>query len=201
MTTNVYVDGFNLYYGSVKDTPYKWLDLQALFSSLLPGHQLKRIRYFTAMVSGFGDPDRPQRQLTYLRAIETIPGLSVQRGQFRKRQKHRPVMPVQYGVPQSVWVLDRAGQSQHLQIDPKPPNGAQFVWVHDREEKGSDVNLATHLLVDAYHGDFDTAVVVSDDADLLEPIIQVRKEFGVRVEVLNPQTWRVRTGQIWPCRR
>ena len=24
--TRVYIDGFNLYYGMLKDTPYKWLD-------------------------------------------------------------------------------------------------------------------------------------------------------------------------------
>lgn len=32
MKTFVYVDAFNLYYGAVKDTPYKWLDLRALWS-------------------------------------------------------------------------------------------------------------------------------------------------------------------------
>ena len=101
-------------------------------------------------------------------------------------------MAVLRGAAQFVWVLDPAGQSQHLQVDPNPPNGKQFAWVRDREEKGSDVNLATHLLVDASRGDCDIAVVVSDDGDLLEPIIQARKVFGLTVGVLNPQTWRVR---------
>jgi len=36
MLTNVYVDGFNLYYGCLKGTPYKWLDLGALCQALLP---------------------------------------------------------------------------------------------------------------------------------------------------------------------
>lgn len=53
MRTNVYVDGFNLYYRALKKSPYKWLDLDKL-SSLLIGsqHTLNRIRYFTAEVKG-----------------------------------------------------------------------------------------------------------------------------------------------------
>jgi len=36
MRTYVYVDGFNLYYSALKNTPYKWLDLRALFARILP---------------------------------------------------------------------------------------------------------------------------------------------------------------------
>ena len=46
--TNVYIDGFNLYYGAVKDTPYKWLDLAAFCGRLLPKHDVRHIRDFTA---------------------------------------------------------------------------------------------------------------------------------------------------------
>ena len=54
------------------------------------------------------------------------------------------------------------------------------------EEKGSDVNLATHLLHDAHMGRFDIAVVVSNDSDLLEPIKIVRGQLGKKVGILNP---------------
>ena len=78
MATIVYVDAFNLYYGALKGSPYKWLDLDALCRRLLPRDQIVRIRYFTAHVSARpGDPQQPQRQLTYIRALETIPHLSV----------------------------------------------------------------------------------------------------------------------------
>ncbi len=50
--TNIYVDGFNLYYGALKGTPYKWLDLDMLSRLLVPGREIKRIRYFTAPVTG-----------------------------------------------------------------------------------------------------------------------------------------------------
>ena len=52
--TNVYIGGFNLYYGALKGTPYKWLDLDALCRRLLPKHELGRIRYFTAPSSPLG---------------------------------------------------------------------------------------------------------------------------------------------------
>lgn len=52
MKTWAYIDGFNLYYGAVKDTPYRWLDLSRMCQLLLPGHQIAKIKYFTARVSG-----------------------------------------------------------------------------------------------------------------------------------------------------
>lgn len=60
--TNVYVDAFNLYYGALRGTTCKWLDLDALCRRLLPKDQIHRIRYFTAYVSARpGDPQQPRR--------------------------------------------------------------------------------------------------------------------------------------------
>jgi len=54
MATNVYVDAFNLYYGSLKGTPYRWLDLGAFCARLLPKDRINRIRYFTSsFLDGF----------------------------------------------------------------------------------------------------------------------------------------------------
>jgi hypothetical protein len=74
MKANVYIDGFNLYYGSVKGTPYRWLDLAALCSLLLPRDTINRIRYFTALIQPRpDDAQAPQRQQTYLRALRLFP--------------------------------------------------------------------------------------------------------------------------------
>ena len=43
MRTNVYVDGFNLYYGCLKGTPYKWLNLEVLFDELLDKNDVRTI--------------------------------------------------------------------------------------------------------------------------------------------------------------
>ena len=49
--TNVYIDGVNLYYGCLRGTPFRWLDVARLSSLLLPrDHRIHRIRYFTARV-------------------------------------------------------------------------------------------------------------------------------------------------------
>jgi hypothetical protein len=59
----VYVDGFNLYYGCLKGTPYRWLDLGALCRTLLPNDAILGIRYCTARVSArVSDPQKPIRQ-------------------------------------------------------------------------------------------------------------------------------------------
>jgi len=49
------------------------------------------------------------------------------------------------------------------------------------------VNLAAHMLRDGFVGDFDVAVVVTNDSDLLEPIRIVQDDLGKPVGILNPQ--------------
>ena len=63
MRTFIY-DGFNLYYGDLKETSWKWLDLVALFEKVQqPHHEILTIEYFTARVSDtLGDQSKPQRQ-------------------------------------------------------------------------------------------------------------------------------------------
>jgi uncharacterized LabA/DUF88 family protein len=160
--TNVYFDGFNLYYGAVKGTPYKWLDLAALTAKLFPRNQINRIRYFTAIVDARPpDLQQPVRQQTYLRALHTIPNLSVHLGTFRTR-------PVRMAL-----------------VHP-PRTGSRTAEVWKTEEKGSDVNLASYLLLDAFRKDCDVAIVFSNDADLKEPISIAMNELGIKVGVVNP---------------
>ena len=160
--TFVYVDGFNLYYGAVKNTPYKWLNIRRLCELLLPGHSIARIKYFTARVSARkDDPAKPTRQQIYLRALRTIPDLKIVYGSFLS---HDVIMPL---------------------AEPTV-GGPRFAKVTRTEEKGSDVNLATHLVHDAYQGNFQVAVLVTNDSDLLEPIRIVRQELHFEVGILNP---------------
>ena len=67
-----------------------------------------------------------------------------------------------------------------------PPNAPRYARVIKTEEKGSDVNLATHLLNDGYKKDYEMAVVITNDSDLLEPIRIVRYELNLPVGLLNP---------------
>lgn len=159
MIANIYVDGFNLYYGSLQDSSHKWLDLDALCRRLLPQDSIHRIRYFTALVSyrPGDDPQKPQRQRTYIRALETIPHLSVHYGHFLTHKKRMKV------------------------VNP-PPN---TIEVYSTEEKGSDVNLASYLLLDSFNKDCQVAVVISNDSDLKEPVA-LAAQLGAKVGVVNP---------------
>ena len=180
LPTNVYIDGFNLYYGALRRTPYKWLDLANLSQRLFPTHAINRIRYFTARVTALPhDPQVAARQDVYLRALRTIPTLTIHEGFFRSHPVLAPQYPLAYRPPTS-----------------SPSRSPQLVQILKTEEKGSDVNLATQLLVDAFQGDFDEAVVVSNDSDLAEPI-RVVVALGKPVTVVNPQfssatTWKLR---------
>ena len=163
LRTNIYVDGFNFYYGALRKTPYRWVNLELLFKCLLPKNTIHEIKYFTALVSARpNDLSQPQRQQLYLRALATLPKVSVHLGHFLVHEVSMPQV-VAPGKPQ------------------------QYVKVIKTEEKGSDVNLATQLLHDAHRNCFDIAVVVSNDSDLLAPIKIVRNELGKKVGVLNPQ--------------
>ena len=86
--TFVYIDGFNLYY-RLKNTSYKWLNLQELIFSLLDlkQHDVLKIKYFTALVKPFKQNDTSMtRQNLYLRALKTTQNLEIIYGQFKKRQ-------------------------------------------------------------------------------------------------------------------
>ncbi|MDQ3713074.1 MAG: NYN domain-containing protein [Acidobacteriota bacterium] len=160
MKINVYIDGFNLYYGAIKGTTYKWLDVLKMSQLLFPNDTINKIKYFSARVSARPtDPDQPIRQSTYWRALQTIPNLSIIEGSFLVK----PVMmPLANTNPQ------------------------QYARVIKTEEKGSDVNLAVHLLNDGYKKDYELAVMVTNDSDLLEPMRIVKQELNLLVGLANP---------------
>ena len=58
------------------------------------------------------------------------------------------------------------------------------------EEKGSDVNLAAHLINDAWKGSFEAAAVISNDTDLIEPIRMVTIERGKPLVLVCPGRWQ-----------
>jgi hypothetical protein len=79
--TIVYVDGFNFYYGAVRGTPFKWLNLERLFDLLRPHDTVVKIQYFTALIDGRTRPN----QETYLRALSTLPRINIVLGKFKKK--------------------------------------------------------------------------------------------------------------------
>ena len=165
--TNIYIDGFNLYFLSLKNTNYKWLDVKKLCSFYFPNNNIQNIKYFTADIKArLNEPDKHIRQQIYLRALKTIPEIEIIKGYYQEKEKKLPLIingkvAIKNGKVKTVKVLKS-------------------------EEKGSDVNLASYLLKDAYEKNFDEAIIVSNDSDLMVPITIVIKELMIPVHILNP---------------
>ena len=173
MRSALYVDGFNLYNGSLRYRPeLKWLDLVALARQVLPNDELVKVRFFTAKINVRDDPGAPGRQKLYWLALRTQePLLELHEGKFASRKRRMPLAAPQVGT------VGARG------FDPSNP---VMATVRRTDEKGSDVNLASYLLLDAFSDSLDRAVVVSNDTDLIEPIRIVREMLGRQVIVLNP---------------
>jgi uncharacterized LabA/DUF88 family protein len=173
MRTFVYIDGFNLYYGALKDTPYKWLDPKALFKQILrPQNHILAIKYYIARVSARpDDPGAPARQDVYLRALEAhISELTITEGHFIQKAVSMPLA--------------------------KPTWRQKYARVIKTEEKGSDVNLAVHLVHDGWRNKYDCAVVCSNDGDLSEALRIVKRELHKAVVLVVPGDPSIRTPSV-----
>ena len=218
MKLSVYVDGFNLYYGLLRNSPYKWLNPVKLISQVLPSeYEIALLRFFTARISHRLDPDAPRRQDVYIRALETLPEVRIHYGNFIAKEEWRPLTnvpianrevstpkpatlpPGQFsvsGLDGKVLPVGFYGKVEenehHSKIKAKPLDGtgliARFLT---SEEKGSDVNLAVNLINDAWKGEFDAMAVVTNDTDLVPAISVVVTELKVPVFVVCPQKRRV----------
>lgn len=190
----VYIDGFNLYFGgrSVcgRSTPgWRWLDLRALSTSLIQrrnnwaGGFPHRIVYCTALIDGSTNRSGRLDQDAYLRALQSGIVDHVELGYYVSRVKKAPLATEGPGgrpeLTISAWpvmVQDRAGRSV--------PDARFMVSYAYREEKGTDVNVASHLLTDVLTNEVDAAIVVSNDSDLALPVTAARSH--VPVGVVNP---------------
>lgn len=190
--------------------------------NLPAGHTIEKIKYFTARASGADDPNTPLRQQAYLNALSTLPEVEVHFGNFLSKTAWRPLVnlpvagatihsPSTVSLPGGVHRVDGGSLNAPAQLDvgrylskaaktttkgktPRPLPGAIVVHVHTMEEKGSDVNLAAHLLNDDWKGLFDAAVVISNDTDLVTPISMVSVEQKKPVTVACPSRWGMAKG-------
>jgi uncharacterized LabA/DUF88 family protein len=163
MKSTVYIDAFNLYFGALKPNQCKWLNLEYWLDHQFPKNTITKIKYFTARVKPFeGDSGACRRQEAYLTALSTLARVEIIEGHYLVKETNALL-----AIPPSV--------------------GSRQVRIIRSEEKQSDVNIASHILVDAFRDRFDAAIIVSGDGDLATPIRMVIDEFAKPVVVLNPQ--------------
>jgi len=182
MRVGVYIDGFNLYYGARglcgRGTPgWRWLDLRALAARLVTASPwtnatLGPVTYCTATISGATNPQGQRDQDTYLRALRAANAVdTIEMGRYVTRVATAPLAVAGRRTPRLVtahWPVVIQDATGH-----DVPDARFMVSVARREEKGSDVNVASHLLLDVLEQTVDAAVVISNDSDLARDRVPV----------------------------
>lgn len=199
MRVAAYIDAYNLYYGGKSlcgnaDAPWKWFDPRSMVTSIVnqqlayaqknrlqeildrwTGFTLDKVVYCTARIAA--QPDNPSAstdQDVYLRALVAHGAVDhIEYGRYQNGVKASPLAikdaqnnPVLVTSQWPVMVKDQSRQNV---------KDAVFLVSHLKtEEKGSDVNVASHLLIDVLTDEVDAAVVVSNDSDLAFPIRHAR---------------------------
>jgi uncharacterized LabA/DUF88 family protein len=156
--TTVYVDGYNLYYGLLRKSPFKWLDLYKLFQQPLLGEScdVSEVRYYTAPILGklSDDPQSPHRQRTYLQALRKMPPNKVRIIEGRMKAS-TPYLRLVNSIKQ-------APEMTHAQV-------------HVLNEKNTDVNMASDLITGAWTGEYEQAVICTNDTDISGALSVIRK--------------------------
>ncbi|MFF0266072.1 NYN domain-containing protein [Kribbella sp. NPDC004536] len=195
MKVGVYVDGYNLYYAARRScgrgTPgWRWLNIRSLAESLIAeqpawqGSTIEKVVYCTARISARTNPSGHADQDAYINALTRSKSVTaVEFGNYVARVKQAPLAvkdandrPVVYTSQWPIMVQSSLGAAVR--------NAVFMVSYLHNEEKGSDVNVATHLLVDVLEKNVDAAIVISNDSDLKLPLKQAWAR--VPTAVVNP---------------
>lgn len=188
LRTRIYVDGYNFYYGCLKGTAYKWLDLLSLFEKhVLPSVLIKdsndhvrqsvllaspSIKFFTAKIIE-----------TVARAPDSVSSQARYHTALRKLYDDRiDLVEGYYAVNRmKVKVVDTSHPD-------RAPRECEEIQAWKVEEKQSDVNLSLQAYHDAITGAIDHAVFVTNDTDIAPALQMIRKYTTVRVGVVIPTT-------------
>ncbi len=151
MKTTIYIDGYNLYYGALRGTPYKWLDVVSLFEAIChdenPAIQVQAVKLFTSPIKAKISTRKDQAvrsQRLYLNAL---------------KQCH----PERLTVIEGFFQLTKGAFPRYQ----KPIEKMDKVEVWRLEEKQTDVNIALHLYSDVVQKHTEQVILVSNDSDFI----------------------------------
>ncbi len=175
MKTIIYVDGYNLFYGCLKHSADKWLDIRKLLFDRIvrvqdPSSELLKIKYFTAPI----------------RAKIATHGQAAAHAQQAYHRALQQLYPDTIEIVQGYYSLEKANLLEFI----RPPDKGRRVSVWRLEEKKTDVNIALEAYRDALKVDVAQQVFVSNDTDIA-PVVQALKEDFPK---------KVRLGVIFPIR-
>lgn len=186
MKVGVYIDGYNVYYGARSlcgrgTAGWRWLDVRGLAATLVAqqkrwaGATVDRVVYCTARIDAATNPSGHTDQDVYLKALKKSGSVDhIEYGYYVSRVKYAALATKDpaTGAP----VIAHPQWPLMVQDGNRNPVQATFMvsYLH-QEEKGSDVNVASHLLLDALTHKIDAAVVISNDSDLRFPVVHARQ--------------------------
>ena len=158
----VYIDGYNLYYGRLRETPFKWLDVVQLSEKLLlhrdQNESLECVKFFTApALATFATHGSAsvEAQSAYHRALQTIHGARFELIHGSHTFNKEGVLAPEFVPGQA---FDRTRRVR--------------IW--KLEEKKTDVNLAVRMYRDACQERYDRMILISNDSDA-EPVLEAIK--------------------------
>lgn len=186
MRTRIYIDGYNLYYGCLKGTSFKWLDVLSLFEShILPsvtaivgGQRLKpvldplAVKFFTAPILE--------------RVAKADDSVQCQERYHAALSKHQPgrleIIKGYYSLTTTTaMVVDDSNPE-------KAPRECEVATVWKLEEKQSDVNLALHAVTDVLLHGIEHVVIVTNDTDIAPAVDMLKRQTKAVVGVVIPTT-------------
>lgn len=162
MRTIVYIDGYNLYYGALKHTEYKWLDVYKLFNErICPSINSNipdiKIKFFTADILGSESPsvDSTKDQRTYHNALIQMYSerLLIIKGSYSKE-----IIPAKL-------------------MENIPEFTKERVKILKLEEKQTDVNIAIEMYRDVAKGLCDQVILCTNDTDLLPALSALSEDY------------------------
>ncbi|WP_332851355.1 NYN domain-containing protein [Duganella sp. S19_KUP01_CR8] len=160
--TVAYVDGYNLYYGRLRGTRFKWLDIVKLFEALLvqrdQNETLEKVIFFTAPAFATHGTASVAAQSAYHRALKAIYG-------------------DRFEIVLGSHAYDKDGALLPVFIEGQPYDRTNRVRVWKLEEKKTDVNLAIRMYRDAARGRCNRMILMSNDSDAEPVLAAVRADF------------------------
>lgn len=172
--TAVYIDGYNLYYGRLRGTPFKWLDIVKFFGMLVvrrDQHEtVEKVIFFSApALATFATHGAAsvEAQSAYHRALKIIYGDRLE---------------VVYGTHS----YDKGGVDLPVFVPGCPCDRTRRVKVWKLEEKKTDVNLAIRMYRDACKGMYERIILVSNDSDAEPALAAIREDYAKMIGVVFP---------------
>jgi hypothetical protein len=186
MRTAVYIDGYNLYYGRLRRSVYKWLDVVSLSEHIIhiqnPRSSIDAVKLFTAPALA-----------TFATHGEN--SVLAQQGYHRALKQ---LYPSRMCLTLGTHSYDKTGTLLPAYIEGEPYNREKRAKVWKLEEKQTDFNMEIALYRDASKGLFDQQVVITNDSDAEPALEAIREDFpnvilGVITPIRPPSDGRVRS--------